>query len=155
MKELIKHSSIDQLSAADQDLLNKAITSREQAYAPYSHFKVGAAVQLANGEVILGNNQENAAYPTGLCAERVAIFAARANHPKEPITAIAITCRNSKQLTNQPFTSCGSCRQVMLEYELEQKAPIRMLFYGETGEVWEVPNNKVLLPLYFDGSALK
>lgn len=154
MEQLKKYASITDLTKEDQDLLNEAIKSREQAYAPYSHFKVGAAVKLANGLTVPGNNQENAVYPTGLCAERVAIFAARASYPDVPIEVVAITCRHENHPTNSPFTSCGSCRQVMLEYELNQQQSIRILFYGETGEVWEVPSTKILLPLYFDKSAL-
>ncbi len=142
------------LNQKDRTLLEKAIESREQAYAPYSHFRVGAAVLLEDDLVVAGNNQENAVYPSGLCAERVAVFAANANHPGKKIKAIAISCRNTKRQTAIPFTSCGSCRQVMLEYEVKQEQPIRVLFYGEEGEVWEVPNTKVLLPLYFDKSAL-
>ena len=142
------------LNHSDKTLLEKAIESREQAYAPYSHFRVGAAVLLDNDLIVTGNNQENAVYPSGLCAERVAVFAANANHPGKKIKSIAISCRNTKRKTAIPFTSCGSCRQVMLEYELKQEQPIRVLFYGEDGEVWEVPNTKVLLPLYFDKSAL-
>lgn len=142
------------LNQKDRTLLEKAIESREQAYAPYSHFRVGAAVLLEDDFVVAGNNQENAVYPSGLCAERVAVFAANANHPGKKIKAIAISCRNTKRQTAIPFTSCGSCRQVMLEYEVKQEQPIRVLFYGEAGEVWEVPNTKVLLPLYFDKSAL-
>jgi cytidine deaminase len=152
---LIKYKSIQLLKQQDKELLQRAIESREQAYAPYSHFKVGAAVLLADGTIVTGNNQENAVYPSGLCAERVAVFAAKANHPEKKILAVAITCRNTRKVSNAPFTSCGSCRQVMLEYELEQDEDIRVLFYGESGEVWEVPNTKTLLPLYFDKSALR
>jgi cytidine deaminase len=154
LENLKKYKSIELLNQKDRTLLEKAIESREQAYAPYSHFRVGAAVLLEDDFVVAGNNQENAVYPSGLCAERVAVFAANANHPGKKIKAIAISCRNTKRQTAIPFTSCGSCRQVMLEYEVKQEQPIRVLFYGEEGEVWEVPNTKVLLPLYFDKSAL-
>jgi cytidine deaminase len=155
LETLKKYESIDLLRKQDRQLLKKAIETREQAYAPYSLFKVGAAILLENDMIITGNNQENAVYPSGLCAERVAIFSARANYPNEKIMAVAISCRNTKEETHTPFTSCGSCRQVMLEYELEQHDPIRVLFYGETGEVWEVPSTRTLLPLYFDKSALR
>lgn len=154
MSELKKYADISALEDTDRALLQKAIASREQAYAPYSRFKVGAAVLLEDGTVVTGNNQENAVYPTGLCAERVAIFSAHANHPNTIIKAVAITCRKEGTYTDQPFTSCGSCRQAMLEYELKQEKPIRVLFYGEDGEVWEVPRTAVLLPWFFDKSAL-
>ena len=146
--------NIDKLALEDRALLQQAIESREQAYAPYSRFYVGAAVQLANGHIVRGNNQENAVYPNGLCAERVAIFAAHANYPKEKIITVAITCRNTQKPTTEPRTSCGSCRQAMLEYELNQAQPIRVLFYGETGRVWLIASTKLLLPFYFDKSAL-
>lgn len=152
---MIKYSSTDELTEEDKSLLNEAIKSREQAYAPYSRFNVGAAIRLEDGKVICGNNQENAVYPTGLCAERVAIFSAHANHPELTITTVAISCRNRDRATKEPKTSCGSCRQVLLEYEINQKSPIRILFYGEQGEVWQVNSAKALLPWYFDGSALK
>jgi cytidine deaminase len=154
LEYLKRYSSVKELSQEDHDLLMQAIQSRELAYAPYSHFRVGSAIKLANGVVVTGNNQENAVYPSGLCAERVAIFAARSSYPEVIIETIAITCRHEEQHTDKPFTSCGSCRQVMLEYELNQQEPIRILFYGESGEVWEVPNTKVLLPFFFDKSAL-
>jgi cytidine deaminase len=154
LSELKKYSDIDFLEEADKALLQKAIESREQAYAPYSRFKVGAAVLLHDGTIVRGNNQENAVYPTGLCAERVAIFSAHANHPNQIIKAVAISCRNENRHTGQPLTSCGSCRQALLEYELLQHQPIRVLFYGESGEVWEVPSTTALLPWFFDGSAL-
>lgn len=154
MEGLKKYKSIEVLNNQDKQLLEKAIVSREQAYAPYSHFRVGASVLLEDGTFVTGNNQENAVYPSGLCAERVAVFAANANYPGKKIKSIAISCRNTKRKTAIPFTSCGSCRQVMLEYELKQEEPISVLFYGEAGEVWKVPNTRVLLPLYFDKSAL-
>jgi cytidine deaminase len=154
LEELIKYSSIDDLNKEDKSLLEQAIKSREQAYAPYSHFNVGAAVLLVNGKVICGNNQENAVYPTGLCAERVAIFSAHANYPDQQIQAVAISCRHRDKPTTEPRTSCGSCRQALLEYEVNQEAPIKILFYGESGEVWQVNSSKTLLPWYFDRSAL-
>ncbi len=149
-----KYAGLKELAKEDKTLLEAAIESREQAYAPYSRFYVGAAVLLNDGTIVTGNNQENAAYPSGLCAERVAIFSANANHPDQPIKAVAISCRNSEKRTAQPYTSCGSCRQVMLEYELKQEQPIRILFYGEEGEVWESSDAKSLLPWFFDRSAL-
>jgi cytidine deaminase len=153
--EVKKYSSKEALSTADKVLLEEAIKSREQAYAPYSRFKVGAALLLEDGTIVKGNNQENAAYPSGLCAERVAIFAASANHPQKKMLAMAVTCRHSEKPTLTPFASCGACRQVMLEYELVQENPIRTLFYGEDGEVWEVASTKLLLPFFFDKTVLE
>lgn len=153
-QELTTYASIQDLPKADRSILEKAIESREQAYAPYSRFKVGAAVLLEDGTIVCGNNQENAVYPTGLCAERVAVFAASANYPKKTILTIAISCRHSDKLTGSPRTSCGSCRQAMLEYELNQNKPIRIIFYGECGEVWIAPSTSILLPWFFDKSAL-
>ena len=154
MLTIKKYPDIISLAPSDKAVLEKAVESREHAYAPYSHFKVGAAVLLEDGTVVEANNQENAVYPTGLCAERVAIFSAHANHPDKKIVLVAISCRSEHKPTLNPYTSCGSCRQAMLEYELLQDEPIRVLFYGEGGEVWEVPSTKVLLPWFFDRSAL-
>lgn len=153
--DIKKYMSKESLAEIDRVLLEQAIESREQAYAPYSHFKVGAALLLEDGTIVKGNNQENAAYPSGLCAERVAIFAAHANHPQKQMVAMAITCRHMHKPTLAPLTSCGSCRQVMLEYELNQKTPIKLFFYGAEGEVWELQSTSVLLPLYFDKSVLE
>lgn len=155
MTELIKYASIEALDSEARVLLEAAIKSRERAYAPYSHFRVGAAVLLENGKTVSGNNQENAAYPSGLCAERVAVFSANANFPDLKIRSIAISCRHEYKLTDQPFTSCGACRQVLLEFEQKQDSPIKTFFYGETGEVWELPNTKLLLPFFFDKSILE
>ncbi len=153
--DIKKYNSIEELSVNDKALMEQAIKSREHAYAPYSHFRVGAAVLLENGEIILGSNQENAAYPSGLCAERVAIFAASAQHPNKIIKAMAVTCRHETNVTDMPLTSCGSCRQVMLEYELKQEAPIKVFFYGQRGSVLEISNCKSLLPLFFDKNILR
>lgn len=150
MDRLKTYASIDALEKADRELLEAAITSREHAYAPYSHFRVGASVLLENGIVVSANNQENAAYPSGLCAERVAVFSAMANYPDQKIQTVAISARSEQKHTGSPATSCGACRQVMLEYEIKQNQPIRILFYGETGQVWEVSEVKILLPFYFN-----
>ena len=137
-----------------QKIMNKAHEARENAYAPYSHFKVGAALQLATGEIITGNNQENAAFPSGLCAERVAVFYAGATHPNVAITAMAITARSLKKLTTTPIAPCGSCRQSLAEYEVNQESPIPIYFMGEAGEVVKALSVKDLLPLIFDSTFL-
>ena len=148
------YDRVEDLPDTDAIVLKRAIEAREVAYAPYSEFLVGAAVLLENGEIVIGNNQENAAYPSGLCAERIAIFSAHANFPSIPVTTVAISSRNQKKPTPFPNSSCGACRQVMIEYELKQSKPIRVYFYGEKGEIWRLDSVKDLLPLFFHPEAL-
>lgn len=152
--ELRIYNSIDELSPDDQLLMTKAIATRKHAYAPYSNFSVGAAVQLENDAVILGNNQENAAYPSGLCAERVAIFNASSNYPGIAIKKIAISASSSKNLVKHPVAPCGACRQSISEYEINQEQPISIFFMGETGEIYQTLSIKDLLPLSFDKTLL-
>ena len=109
--DLSVYESFEELHEKDQELMNRAIQARENAYAPYSNFKVGAAVLMENGEVVIGSNQENASYPSGLCAERVAVFQAGAKYPGLTIEAIAITAASDHYLVNQPAGPCGNCRQ--------------------------------------------
>lgn len=149
------YDSIDELPKPMQELMEVATVSRERAYAPYSSFKVGAALQLANGVVVEGNNQENAAYPSGLCAERVAVFYAGAKYPGIAIQNIALTVRSLNHTVAVPTPPCGSCRQALAEYEVNQKAPIPVYFMGETGQVVKADSVKDLLPLIFDSSFLK
>jgi len=146
--------SVSDLPSSIQTLMNKAHDARENAYAPYSHFKVGAALQLDSGEIILGNNQENAAYPSGLCAERVAVFHAGATHPNAKVIAMAITAKSLKNELTTPVAPCGSCRQVLAEYEVKQNAPIAIYFMGETGKIVKSNSIKDLLPLIFDSTYL-
>lgn len=146
--------SILDLPSSIQILMNKAHEARENAYAPYSRFKVGAALQLDSGEIILGNNQENAAYPSGLCAERVAVFHAGAIHPNATIDTIAISAKSMKNKLTTPVAPCGSCRQVLAEYEVKQNTPISIYFMGETGKVVKSNSVKDLLPLIFDNTFL-
>jgi cytidine deaminase len=138
----------EELSKADRDLVEKAIMATKNSYARYSHFFVGAAVRLANGETVIGANQENAAFPSGLCAERTAVFAAQASHPDQPITTLAIAARNEKGLTTNPVSPCGACRQVILEVEDRYKSPVRILLYGTKG-IYILHSIKDLLPLSF------
>jgi cytidine deaminase len=147
--------SVSELPQDIQELMNKAQQAREKAYAPYSSFKVGAALQLANGEVVLGNNQENAAFPSGLCAERVAIFYAGATYPGVAVTSIAITVRSLEHTVTTPTPPCGACRQSIAEYEVNQKSPINIYFMGETGTVVKADSIEVLLPFVFDNTFLK
>lgn len=139
----------------DRLLLMHARKSVESAYAPYSHFNVGAAVHLENGEIICGSNQENAAYPSGLCAERVAIFYAGTKFPNVKIKAIAVTCKAENQVIGEPVTPCGGCRQVISEYETRHKQKIKMIMAGETGKVLVAESIESLLPLMFNSKHLK
>jgi cytidine deaminase len=126
-----------------------------RAYAPYSQFHVGAAILLENGTMVEGNNQENAAYPSGLCAERVAIFSVGANFPNQPIRAIAITASSATYVSVEPVTPCGACRQSMLEYELKQNTPIAVYLVSPSDEVIVIPSVSQLLPLHFDAKNLR
>ena len=137
-----------------QDLMAKAVEIRKKAYAPYSKFRVGAALLLDNGQIVLGSNQENAAYPSGLCAERVAIFYAGANYPEAKILKIAITATSDLNPNTTPIPPCGSCRQSIAEYEFKQDQAIEMYFMGEAGEIYKSNSLKNLLPFTFDKNFL-
>ena len=150
--ELDSHS---ELSREDLDLLQAAEQSVNAAYAPYSHFKVGSAVMLENGNIITGNNQENMAFPSGLCAERVAVFAAVSANPGIKIKAISITAKSNEFPVEEPVTPCGGCRQSLFEYEHNQDSPIRIILGCETGKVIVVEQVGDLLPLSFKGEMLK
>ena len=152
--EIINYDSIDELTGSDFNLMQSSIASRQKAYAPYSNFLVGAAVLLENGEVVLGNNQENASYPAGICAERVAITHAGAIHPDVKIKAVAISVSSKNHSVNTPAAPCGICRQSLMEYEQKQDAPIRILMMGETGRVIECSSVSDILPLAFNSSFL-
>jgi cytidine deaminase len=127
-----------------------AVQARHRAYAPYSNFTVGCAVMLENGEVITGNNQENAAYPSGLCAERVAIFAAGAAFPGVPVLKMAITASPENDSFHKPVPPCGACRQSIAEYENNQKNDIELYFMGAAGKVFKSYSLRDLLPLVFN-----
>ena len=131
-------------------LMTEAIEIRKKAYAPYSQFRVGAAILLDNKKIVLGSNQENAAYPSGLCAERVAIFHAGANYPEAKILKIAISATSDINVNTTPIPPCGSCRQSIAEYESKQESPIEIYFMGETGEIYKSDSLKNLLPFTFD-----
>ena len=146
----IVYDTLEELSKDIQDLMNQAVEIRKKAYAPYSQFRVGAALLLDNGKVILGSNQENAAYPSGLCAERVAIFHAGSVYPEAKILKMAITAASDNNQTKAPIPPCGSCRQSIAEYEIRQETPIEIYFMGEIGEVYKSASLKNLLPFMFD-----
>lgn len=147
--------SEQELSKAEQELLKRAKEASKSAYAPYSNFNVGAALLLENGVIVTGNNQENVAYPSGLCAERVAIYAAGAQYPNVAINTIAITCNSTKFEVNEPLSPCGACRQAMSEYEMRHKANIRIILAGSTGKVLVMDSIADLLPFMFKAEALK
>ena len=141
-------AQLDELTPTEQALVQKAIDATHNSYARYSNFHVGAACLLENGEVVIGANQENAAFPSGLCAERTAIFAAQANHPDQPITTLAIAARNVNGLLKSPISPCGACRQVVLEIEDRYQRPVRILLYGTEG-IYVFESIKDLLPFSF------
>ncbi len=149
-----EYKSPAELSAEEQQLIERAIQTARDAYAPYSEFRVGASLLLDNGTFVNGNNQENAAYPDGLCAERVAMFAANATNPGSSVKMMAVAAIYQDNLLDQPVYPCGSCRQALLECENRFKQPIRILMYGKSG-IYAVASIKDLLPLSFDSSFLK
>ena len=142
--------SIPDLPTDIQSLMEQAVAVRKNAYAPYSKFRVGAAILLDNEKIILGSNQENAAYPSGLCAERVAVFQAGAIYPEAKILKIVITAASDTNQTAAPIPPCGSCRQSIAEYEIKQDTPIEIYFMGEIGVIYKSASLKNLLPFMFD-----
>ena len=148
------YNSQSELPEEVLELVNKAKEAVAEAYAPYSNFHVGAAVLLGNGEIVTGNNQENAAYPSGMCAERVAIWSAASRYPDEIVKRIVITVKSSLKQVDKPVAPCGACRQTLLEYEVKQKEPIEIYFMGETGVVIQAHSLSDLLPFAFDQSYL-
>ncbi|MEL4308091.1 cytidine deaminase [Joostella sp. CR20] len=146
--------TLDELPTEVASLMKKAVQARKNAYAPYSKFRVGAALELENGAIVVGNNQENAVYPSGLCAERVAIFQAGAIYPNIPIKRMAISASSDTFNVVTPIPPCGACRQSMYEYEENLKQPIELYFMGETGKVVKADSVQELLPLTFGKATL-
>ncbi len=144
-----KYTDISELLETDMALLKQAKEAVHSSYAPYSKFHVGCAVLLENGKIILGSNQENIAYPSGLCAERVAIFYAGSQYPDVPIIAMAITVKADDYVVKEPITSCGACLQSMSEYEMKFKKPMRIILQGETGDVLVAEGLKTFMPFMF------
>ena len=144
-----EYESLDQLDPRDRELAQAAIEATKSSYAPYSNFNVGAAVRLDNGEIIKGSNQENAAYPSGICAERTAMFYASANYPENAMTAIAITASQNGTLCDNPVTPCGSCRQVMAQYQTKGGQPMEILLIGGK-KIWKFEKVDDVLPFMFD-----
>lgn len=154
LKIFIYECEMEELNEADRHLIEQAQQACNNSYAPYSHFHVGAAALLENGTIILGNNQENAAYPSGLCAERTAVFAAGANFPKQTILSLAVAARAAKNTIFLPVSPCGACRQAILEYEIRQEKSIRLLMKGPNGKIYIAPSVSSLLPIQFSGKDL-
>ena len=144
-----EYGNIDQLEPKDKELAQAAIEALSGSYAPYSNFNVGAAVRMEDGEIVKGANQENAAYPSGLCAERTALFYASASRPDKAIISIAIVAGQKGVLCATPATPCGACRQVMAQYQLKGGKPMSVILVGAE-KVWMFDKVDDLLPLIFD-----
>ena len=141
--------SIKELKEEDAALLKKAYETTQEAYAPYSQFKVAAVGRLQNGELVKGTNQENASYPAGICAERVLLSTLSSIHPGAILNSIAITYRTNKEASNHPISPCGICRQSLLEYQERQGCPIRLILGGMEGPVFIISDSSMLMPLAF------
>ncbi|GGA84268.1 cytidine deaminase [Flavobacterium palustre] len=152
--KFIAYNTIEELPVEIQDLFKQATAAQKNAYAPYSKFRVGVALTLDNGKIILGTNQENAAYPSGLCAERVALFQAASNFPESKILKMVITATSENSNSNLPIPPCGACRQSIAEYEIKQDSPIEIYFMGEIGRIYKSESLKNLLPLIFNKKLL-
>ena len=154
LKFNFQHMKLEELSDDERKLVETAIKATDNSNAKYSHFRVGAALLLADGSVVIGANQENAVFPLGLCAERTAIFAAQAQRPDQAPIKLAIAARNDNGLVATPVSPCGSCRQVILEMEERYKQPVRILLYGTNG-VYAINSVRDLLPLCFLDDSMK
>ena len=144
-----EYKSIDELNAEDRELAAEAIKAMEGAYAPYSHFHVGAAVRMSNGQIVRGANQENAAFPSGLCAERTAMFAAGARYPDKDMLSLALAGGVMGRLGSQPATPCGACRQVMAQYQAKSGKPMSVIMIS-ADKVWKFEKVDDILPLIFN-----
>ena len=148
IKSLFRVYGMDELSQSDRELVSAAMEATKGSYAPYSKFRVGAAARLANGLVFTGANQENAAYPSGVCAERTTLFASNAQYPDQPVLALAIAARKGNRFMSTPISPCGACRQVISGVEDRFGHPVRILLYGTEG-IYECNGIDALLPLRF------
>ena len=148
------YETADELPDETAKLVEKAKEAAQKAYAPYSGFRVGAAVELENGEIITGSNQENAAYPSGLCAERVAVFYAKAKYPDVPIKQLAVTALKDGETVEKPASPCGACRQVLVEYEDRQGTPLSVIIAGKN-KIFSIERSADLLPISFSSKDLK
>jgi cytidine deaminase len=151
----VEYSSIDELNNSDRNLCLDSLKAMASSHSPYSGFRVGVAVLLASGKVVYGSNQENVAYPSGLCAERVALFTIGSAYPDDKIISMAISAQTDHFEIKEPVTSCGACLQVMAEYEKKQSSPINVLFYCLNGSVICTAGIKSLLPFAFAETRLQ
>lgn len=147
--------SYDECTDIEKKLIDAAKQATSNAYAPYSKFKVGAALLLSDGKIITGNNQENAAYPSGLCAERTAVFYANSQFPDQKIIGLAVAAYYNGDFTSELVSPCGSCRQVLLEVESRYQSPVKILMYTNKNEVYVADSMSSLMPLSFDEKAFK
>jgi cytidine deaminase len=144
-----EYDSVDELSEVDQKLCAEAVKALKTSHSPYSKFRVGVAMRLQSGKILYASNQENVAYPSGLCAERVALFHWGANHPDDPIESMAITAYSDEFELTKPVTSCGACLQVLAEYEKKQNKSVKILLYCQNGPVWVASGVESFLPFLF------
>jgi cytidine deaminase len=144
-----EYDTINELDNTERDLCAEAVKAMKNSHSPYSKSRVGAALRLQSGKIIYGSNQENAAYPSGLCAERVALFHCGANYPNDPIEAIAVTAHSDEFTILKPVASCGSCLQVLAEYEKIQNKPVEVILFCNAGPVWVMNGVETLLPFLF------
>jgi Cytidine deaminase len=149
------YDSIDELSGDDALLLKEAQKATQNAYAPYSQFRVGAVARMANGQLVTGFNQENASFPVGICAERVLLSAAASLFPNQPIQSIAISYQSNNGGSDHPITPCGICRQSLQEYEMRTGQSIRLILGGMEGKIYVIGSAGSLLPLGFTSDELK
>lgn len=151
--DLLENSN--QLSKDDQELLEAAKKATQTAYAPYSHFNVGAAARLSSNDIIVSSNQESASFPVGICAERALLNSIGSQYPHQKITTLAISYEPVGKPSNEPLSPCGMCRQSLLDYETRFQAPIKIIMAGKSGKVMVVNTASHLLPFGFDGAILK
>ncbi|HTH81332.1 MAG TPA: cytidine deaminase [Mucilaginibacter sp.] len=150
-----EYNSLKELDTNDQELCAEATKAMKNSHSPYSKFRVGAALRLKSGKIIVGSNQENVAYPSGLCAERVALFYWGANYPDDPIGSMAVTAHTDEFVLQKPVTSCGSCLQVLAEYEKKQGDAVKVILFCKDGPVWVANGIESFLPFLFFEDRLK
>jgi cytidine deaminase len=149
--EYSEYNLISEIEGSWKNIIDKADQNLKNAYAPYSKFQVSSVCEMENGELVMGTNQENAAYPSGLCAERVAIFAAKSQYPDKKVAKIVITTAVSNAT---PFSPCGGCRQVLMEYEQAQNQPIEVILKSGESKIWKFSSVADLLPFAFNGGTI-
>lgn len=150
--EYLEYDSVAGMNSEEVDLIKEADGNLKNAYAPYSKFKVSAVCKMEDGVLVKGTNQENGAYPSGLCAERVAIFAAKSQFPNKKVEKIVVT---TEETTSTPISPCGACRQVLMEYELLQNQSIELIMKSGDSKIWKFKSVADILPFAFDGEFLK